>query len=282
MSDDVTNNLAVAENVVTPDWLNRVIERAPSFANEVTNAELGVLGDVLTLEGTVQSEEEKAAIEADFTELAGDNATIVNELVVEAPPEEEVDVEEPEVIEPVVVEAEVEEPEAVAPEVIEPVAVEPVLPVVEAEEAEPEETAPVVVAPTVVEEAAKLSAPELRYDCAGESLRLSGTVANIDSRTLAASAFADKSVENALTLSIETASEDYVERVSAQAARVCGDLGRATINLTNDSLTLSGVTTSNEQRDAIADYVTNALADDVTVINRLTVESGIPYSEDGK
>ena len=110
-----------------------------------------------------------------------------------------------------------------------------------------------------------------------------GTVIANDANKQAVSiAFADKSVENALELSSDVATGDYFESLSTQAARVCNDLGRATLTLGNDTLSLSGVTTSIEQRDASESYVVDALGKDVTVSNRLSVERRIPFSEDGK
>ncbi len=194
----------------------------------------------------VDSEEQKATTGNNFVEASGPGITVINNLrVVERAPVPEASVA-------------VSEAEATP------------TPDATVSVAEPEPAEPIV------------AAPSLRIDCAASNVRLTGTLANEDNKQLASSVFADKTVENVIGLNAGLESPSYLSNVLGVAPTVCADINRASLSLEDGTLTLSGVTLSNEQRDAIEAYVKDAVSPDVSVINNLTVEPLIPFSEDGK
>lgn len=264
-SDQVSSEVVVTPEVQTPDWVSNVVNILPEITAEVQDADVSIVDKTITLAGTVSSEETKTKIASNVSNVAGSDVNVINNL---------------QVVEPVVA-----EPEPVAEETVEPEAVV-VEPVVEAEPvtelsaaAEPEPVIdPVVVEP---EPEAIIPNPNVRIDIAGPEIRLTGSVPNTASADAADNGFADKTVTNALEPT-EVADAPWLPRLYEVAPKVAGDINRASLVLEGKVLTLQGVTTSNEQRDSIGSYVTEAMQPEVTVINKLTVETKIPFVEDGK
>jgi osmotically-inducible protein OsmY len=139
-----------------------------------------------------------------------------------------------------------------------------------------EETAPtpVVVAPT--------RNPDVRIEIAGNTIRLTGVVPSAESVTAAVAPYTEETVENLLEPSSEVVNAPWLPKLYEIAPRVASDLNRATLVLSDTTLTIQGTAPSVEMRDAIGKYVNDALQPDVTVINRLSVQLQIPFAEDGK
>jgi hypothetical protein len=240
------NQLILSADVAEPDWLPAVVASLPSATATVAEPVLQIQDDSLTLQGVVSSEAAKAAVENTVREAAP-ALTIDNQLVVEPPAEAR---PEPVVSEPVV---------------SEPVVSEPVV------EATSPESAPV-----------ELRAPDLRIEISGDQVRLAGSVPDEVMREQAAEDFAAMTVENALAVAPDVASPDYLPKVLGLGPQLAQDLDRASMVLEETTLTLLGVASSDEQRDRVGAYISDALSPDLTVINRLTVKPSIPFSEDGK
>ncbi|MCA9839131.1 MAG: BON domain-containing protein [Trueperaceae bacterium] len=245
IAETVESSLASSSNVASPEWLGKLIDRLPDYTAAVSQAELDVSGSTVTLSGVVESEEAKAAAEAAIVETTGPGVSVLNKLQV------------------------------IPPAPATPAAPEP------ADSSAATTPEAVAVTETPNPETSSLS-PNLRIDCAADNVRLSGVLATAQEKDQAAAAFAAKTVDNAVQVSADRDSPAYLSNVLSIAPRICADLGRASLTLEGDNLTLSGITLSNEQRDAIASYVSEAVAPEVNVLNRLTVESLVPVTEDGK
>jgi osmotically-inducible protein OsmY len=139
-----------------------------------------------------------------------------------------------------------------------------------------EETAPapVVVTPT--------RNPDVRIEIAGNTIRLTGAVPSAESVTAAVAPYTKETVENLLEPNPEVANAPWLPKLYEIAPRVANDLNRATLVLSDTTLTIQGTAPSVEIRDAIGKYVNDALQPNVTVINRLSVQLQIPFAEDGK
>lgn len=136
------------------------------------------------------------------------------------------------------------------------------------------EPAPVVVTPT--------RNPDVRIEIAGNTIRLTGAVPSAESVTAAVAPYTKETVENLLEPNPEIANVAWLPKLYEIAPKVANDLNRATLVLSDTTLTIQGVAPSLEMRDAIGKYLNDALQPDVTVINRLTVQLQIPFAEDGK
>jgi osmotically-inducible protein OsmY len=160
--------------------------------------------------------------------------------------------------------SETQQPETQQPETQQP----------EASTQEETAPAPVVVTPT--------RNPDVRIEIAGNTIRLTGAVPSAESVTAAVAPYTKETVENLLEPNPEVANVAWLPKLYELAPRVASDLNRATLVLSDTTLTIQGTAPSVEMRDAIGKYVNDALQPDVTVINRLTVQLQIPFAEDGK
>jgi osmotically-inducible protein OsmY len=250
----VTSSTEAVPNVDVPAWLPNVIDVLPQVTADVTDADVNIVADTITLAGTAPTEERKTEIAATVAEAAGADVRVVNNLTV-APAEV---AQAPEVT------PEVEE--AVTPEAVTP---EPVTPEAEA--------SPEVVQPTTV-----TRNPDVRIDIAGSTVRLTGTVPSAESVTAAAAPYQTETVENSLSASPDVANAPWLTKLYDLAPQVASDLNRASLVLSDTTLTVQGTAPSIEQRDTIGKYLSDALSPEITVINRLTVQVQIPNAEDGK
>ena len=82
-SDNVDNNITSNPDVEVPAWLPKVVDVLPTVTTGVKNADVAILGNTVTLGGTVQSQEEKTSAATQVSEAAGPEVEIVNNLVVE-------------------------------------------------------------------------------------------------------------------------------------------------------------------------------------------------------
>ena len=80
LSGEVNTNLASAEDIAAPDWLDGVVSFLPQFSDEVEEARLELNNNSLTLAGDVASEEERETLEAALRERVGEELSIANEL----------------------------------------------------------------------------------------------------------------------------------------------------------------------------------------------------------
>ncbi len=308
-ADQVSSEVQATPDVQTPTWLPSLVNILPEVTAEVEDAEVLIADNTITLTGTVASEEEKTALATRVSEAAGSEVEVINNLQVEIPEPETAQAEEqpePEVEEPVVEEIPVEtEPVQTQPAVEEPQVIEeePVQ-VPEAEEPqaeaapvvveEPVEVEPVVVEEPIVVETtpvtpaeveatpeAVIPNPNVRIDIAGPEVRLTGSVPSAASQDAADNGFENKTVINALEPS-DVIDASWLPKLYDLAPRVANDINRVSMVLEDKVLTLQGVTLSAEQRDTIGSYVSEAMQPEITVINRLTVETKIPFVEDGK
>ena len=112
-------------------------------------------------------------------------------------------------------------------------------------------------------------------------MRLTGSVPSASSADSADDGFTNKTVINALETS-DVLDAPWLGNLYSIAPKVANDLNRVSMVLEDKVLTLQGVSGSNEQRATIGNYVTDAMQPDITVINRLTVETKIPFIEGEK
>jgi osmotically-inducible protein OsmY len=124
--------------------------------------------------------------------------------------------------------------------------------------------------------------PEVRIEIVGNTIRLTGIVPSAESVAAAAAPYSKESVENLLEPSAEVANVAWLPKLYEIAPRVASDLNRATLVLSDTTLTIQGTAPSLEQREAIGKYVNDALQGELTVINRLSVQVQLPVTEDGK
>ncbi len=252
----VEDTVETVPNVYEPAWLPQVLETWPQLSSGVPDADMKIDGSTVTLTGTVPSEEQKTAIAETVRKAAGaevsviNNLTVASEVVAQAPeaePTESAPV-------PETAPAEVEEP-------AEPTRVEPT-------------QEPVAVTPT--------RNPDVRIDIAGNTIRLTGTVPSAASASAAGVPYTKEIVENLLEPSARVTDAPWLTKLYNLAPQVANDLNRASLVLSDTTLTIQGTAPSALQRDAIGQYISDALSPELTVINRLTVQEQIPNAEDGK
>jgi osmotically-inducible protein OsmY len=360
----VTNEIEAAPNVQVPPWLPSVVEVLPEAIQDIVDADVSIVADTITLAGVAPNEERKTEIAEMVKQAAGPDVNIVNNIEVdeeplaETPVAEAIETETPQAEtppaetastdtaqpEPQTPEAETaaqsetstpteqasqaETPQADASSVQEdaPVAEvpsdaseietppaetsqaatpesatpqaeasstqeEPAATVGESEQAETSQAAtptteptpqqeetpePVVVTPTPTRN------PEVRIEIVGNTIRLTGTVPSEESVALAAAPYSKETVENLLTATSDVANATWLPKLYEIAPQVASDLNRATLVLSDTTLTIQGTAPSVEQRDAIGKYVNDAFQGELTVINRLTVQEPLPVTEDGK
>ncbi|MGL4609797.1 MAG: BON domain-containing protein [Trueperaceae bacterium] len=228
-SGEASNNVEPGDSVEVPSWLPAVVDALPQATQDVTDADVNIVADTITLAGMAPSEERKAEIEATIKGAAGPEVRVVNNLTV---------------------------PAATEPAATEPVAVAP------ADEAS---------APTPAQRN-----PEVRIDITGDTVRLTGAVPSEASVAAGAEPYQGETVENLLEPSTDVADVAWLPKLYDIAPRVANDLNRATLVLSDTTVTIQGTAPSVAQRDAIGQYVSDALQPDVTVINRLTVQESTP------
>ena len=292
-SANIDNKLVVSDEYKELPWTQKVFDQACASVNESPDFALGYNNGKLTLNGTVESDAVRDGIANKFI-AASDGIEVVNLLKVQKAVEIPTPVASSEVDSPATVVPEVTAdvaeavPSVASPEVVldNPTEVVPT-PEVAVAETSPEVTAPeqtpeVAVANTSTPIEVKLRPPSLRIDVSSEQVRLNGDVPTTTEQANAELGFADKNVDNKLRVDSEIANPDYLDTVISLGPELAQELDRVTINLENEKLTILGVAETEEQRKAIGDYVQNRLEPDVTVVNKLTVQSTIPFIEDGK
>jgi osmotically-inducible protein OsmY len=372
----VTNEIEAAPNVQVPTWLPSVVEVLPEATRDIADADVSIVADTITLAGVAPNEERKTEITETIKQAAGADVNVVNNIevaeepvaetpVAEAPVQpsesEAVETETPQAETPTAETAptdtaqaettQVETPEAettaqsetstpteqtsqaetpqadtasvqedaplaevpsdageietppaetsqaatsesVTPQAeASPTPEEPVATVDESNQVETSQAAtptteptpeqeetpePVVVTPTPTRN------PEVRIEIVGNTIRLTGTVPSEESVALAAAPYSKETVENLLTATSDVANATWLPKLYEIAPQVASDLNRATLVLSDTTLTIQGTAPSVEQRDAIGKYVNDAFQGELTVINRLTVQEPLPVTEDGK
>jgi osmotically-inducible protein OsmY len=283
----VTNTIEAMPNVYEPSWLPQVLETLPQMMSDVQDADMLIDGNTITLAGTVPSEEQKTAMAETVVKAAGEGVNVVNNLTVApagvaqtpepvpATPESTAEAT-PDTVPTPEVEAAPEAQASPEPAQTQESQAQPEESQAQTEapqETQPE-SAPVVVAPT--------RNPEVRVDIAGNTIRLTGTVPSAESVTAAAAPYSKETVENLLEPTADVANVAWLPKLYDIAPQVANDLNRATLVLSDTTLTIQGTAPSVAQREAIGKYVSDALSPEVTVINRLTVQLQIPNAGDGK
>ena len=79
---NLDNQVLADPGVAAPEWLPGMFNLLPQIAQEVSNAELNVLADSLTLSGNVPSEQQSLSLEASLREAVGSAPNIENQLQV--------------------------------------------------------------------------------------------------------------------------------------------------------------------------------------------------------
>jgi osmotically-inducible protein OsmY len=303
----ITDEIEAVPNVQVPTWLPDVVASLPEVTSDVEDADINIVADTITLSGVAPTEERKAEIAETVKQAAGadvnvvNNLTVVPETVAETPvadttetstPEPEGNAQTPQTEvssgqeEPVtqVGESATEDVAGSAETAQTPASSTEEPATSETEQSETAQTGtstqeetvsePVVVVPT--------RNPDVRVEIAGNTLRFTGVVPSTESVTAAVAPYTKETVENLLEPNPEVANVVWLPKLYEIAPRVAGDLNRATLVLSDTTLTIQGTAPSVEMRDAIGKYVNDALQPDVTVINRLSVQLQIPFAEDGK
>ncbi len=255
-ADHIDNQMNVSADYKLLPWTKKVFDEACITVQESPNFAMNYDNGKLILTGTVDSEAIRTDIGNKYIAASEDIEVVNNIEVIKA-----VDIPLP----------------VASSEVVNP---EPVVPEVSSEIANPEPE----VAVATVETAGliKLNPPSLRVDISSDRVRLNGELPNAVEQENAALGFSGKEIENKVSVNAEIANPDYLETVISLGPELAQELDRVTINLENKKLTILGVASSEEQRMAVGDYVQNRLEPDVTVVNKLTVKSTIPFTEDGK
>lgn len=255
---NIDNQLNTSADYKLLPWTKKVFDEACVTAQESPDFAMDYNNGKLVLAGTVASEALRTEIGNKYIS-ASDGIEVVNNLeVIKA-----VEIPLP------AASSEVENPEPVVPEVT-------------AEVVEPATGPEVAVATAETATVIKLRPPNLRVDISSNRVRLNGNLPTATEQENVALGFNDKEVENKVVVNAEIANPDYLEKVINLGPELAQELDRVTINLENEKLTILGVASSEEQRTAVGDYVQNRLEPDVTVVNKLTVKSTIPFTEDGK
>ena len=281
-TDLLRNDLEAAE-VSAPDWLPDLLEAAPAFTDAAENAVLELEGDTVTLGGTVESEAQRTELGEQLSAATGGNAEVINNLALaESQSAAEADGGEPGSdgvdSEPAVDGVVPTEVPAEAPSEPETGGTDQDVTEAETLTEQPATEQPVEAAEPV-SAAPDLSSPSLRIDIMGEQVRLTGTVPDETSREAAAEGYGGE-VDNALSVGA-VAAPDYLPNVLATGPQIAAELGRASLNLQNDSLTLQGVVPDEATKNRIGETLRDQLGAEVTVINRLSVPLD-PQSEDDK
>ncbi len=264
---NVLNNLTVAPEVVaeTPEPAPTPEPEATPETAPVAEAETPPVEEPQAQEAqTEEPQTEQVQPETPQPEEPQPEATQPEEAQVEVPqvetsPSEELPTEEPQIEEPLT-ETQVEEPQT------------------QEAQTPSQEPAPEPVAATP----APTRNPEVRIEIAGNTIRLTGTVPSAESVTAAIAPYTKETVENLLEPSNEVINAPWLPKLYEIAPQVANDLNRATLVLSDTTLTVQGTAPNISQRDAIGKYLSDALQPDITVINRLTVQVQIPNVEDGK
>ena len=305
VTPDIRDDLAISD-VSTPAWLPQVIEGVPSYTGAAQDAVLELEGETLTLGGAVDSEAQKQALAERISELSGGEAEVINNLEVktaenvEEPVEEATEdvaeagaetpaepvenpAEEPaeiEATEPEAAEIEAAEPDVAEPDVLELDIAEQAEEATEESvtQAEPVEANDPVEASEVSESQTPPSEPNLRIDVSSGAITLSGVVPDEELRSSAAQGYT-KTVNN--TLELGTTDEAILAPVIALGPDFAASAERGSLNLQGDTLTLQGVVADEATRTALFDAA-SGVGPNITVVNRLSLASSIPQTEDGK
>ena len=150
--------------------------------------------------------------------------------------------------------------------------------VTQAEASEPVEANDPVEASEVSESQTPPSEPNLRIDVSSGAITLSGVVPDEELKNSAAQGYT-KTVNN--TLELGTTDEAILAPVIALGPDFAASAERGSLNLQGDTLTLQGVVADEATRTALFDAA-SGVGPNITVVNRLSLASSIPQTEDGK
>ena len=143
-----------------------------------------------------------------------------------------------------------------------------------------EEDGVAAVAPDATE-ASGLRAPELRVAVLGDTVQLSGTVADEEARQTVLAAFADKTVEDNLQVSSDVAQAEWLPALAELSPSFGDEVSRAVLEAEDGVLTLRGTVESDDARAALGEDAGSRVSE-LRIDNRLEVQPPIPFSEDGK
>ncbi len=269
-ADHVDNKLVVSSDYKPLAWAENALLKACDTVQDSPDFALAYSNGVLTLNGTVDSNQKRTSIAESFIKSA-ENIEVVNKIKVLEPAKLEIPTPSP-------------SPQVAAP--ITPVEIETNInqakPETKVKPTDTEATVKPVEVEAKVNPIVNLKPPKLRVDVSTNKVRLLGVLPSPKEQISVAEGFGAKSVENNTTVEEAIDNPDYLAKVIELGPEVAKELDRVTLNLENEKLTILGVAATDEQREAIGDFVQERLEPDVTVVNKLTVKSTLPFIEDGK